>query len=85
MIHADYAKIKIIVEDCHAKYQNKGIIKDLNEKSNFGLSQGLKYTHFKKKDVVPVVEVIEDENEKEQGVGTLKYQSKADRIEERDA
>ena len=71
MIHADYAKIKVIVEESQAKYINKGLIKDLSPKQQFGLSYGLKYTHFKKKDEIVVLENVEEE--KEQGAGTLKY------------
>jgi hypothetical protein len=73
MIHADYAKIKLIVEDSQAKYMNKGLIRDTNPKEKFGLSYGLKYTHFKKKEEIAPLEEVEEE---EKGAGTLKYQTK---------
>jgi hypothetical protein len=49
------------------------LIRDTNPKEKFGLSYGLKYTHFKKKEEIAPLEEVEEE---EKGAGTLKYQTK---------
>lgn len=65
MLHADYAKIKGIVENAQDKYARSGLITVLKPKSIGGLADGLEYTHLKKKPVqyAPVVEVKVEEDE----------------------
>lgn len=67
LLHADYAKIKAIVDNSQEKYVNKGLIRDDQPKQRFGLSEGLEYTHFKKKEKKfdPVIEEQIEEEKKE--------------------
>ena len=67
LLHADYAKIKAIVDNSQEKYVNKGLIRDDQPKQRFGLSEGLEYTHFEKKEKKfdPVIEEQIEEEKKE--------------------
>lgn len=93
-MHADFVKIKKVVEESQDLYQNKGLIRDLDPKPRFGLSDNLEYSHIKKKPkIVPVEEkkeeIEEDKDERDEaqqalGAGSLKYQTKAERIAARE-
>jgi len=63
MIHADYAKIKGVIEDAQDKYMDKGLIRDMVPKPRFRLPDGLEYTHIKEK---PKINPIEEEKKEEE-------------------